>query len=103
MSFPTSLKELCTPAFVYFTLSIIVWFIVLLQNFGNDGVYTIGNFSTDVSSTVVIFVFKLLYILFWTYILNLICKDGNKGLSWFLVIFPWLLLFVVIGILMISV
>jgi hypothetical protein len=41
-------------------------------------------------------------VLFWTYILNLICKDGHVGLSWLLVLLPWILLFVMMGILMLN-
>jgi hypothetical protein len=49
-----------------------------------------------------VFIAKLIYVLFWTYILNLICKDGHVGVSWLLVLLPWLLLFVMIGLLMIN-
>ena len=101
-AFPKSLKELCTPAFVYFTISIISLVVVLLQNLGNKNSYTIGSFSCRVPDTTAIFVVKFIYVLFWTYVLNLICKDGHVGLSWLLVLLPWLLLFVIIGILMLN-
>jgi hypothetical protein len=34
--FPTNIKELCTPASIYFVISIIALAIVLLQNLGNQ-------------------------------------------------------------------
>ena len=77
-------------------------FVVLLQNLGNKNSYTIGSFSCRVPDTTAIFVVKFIYVLFWTYVLNLICKDGHVGLSWLLVLLPWLLLFVIIGILMLN-
>ena len=100
--FPKKLKELCTPAFLYFVISIIGLVLVLLQNLGNTNSYHVGSFSCRVPNTAVVFIVKLIYVLFWTYILNLICKDGHTSLSWLLVLLPWILLFVMIGILMLN-
>jgi len=100
--FPKTLKELCTPAFIYFIISIIALVLVLLQNLGNQNSYNVGSFSCRVPNTAVIFIVKLIYILFWTYVLNLICKDGHKTLSWLLVLLPWLLLFVIMGLLLLN-
>ena len=100
--FPKTLKELCTPAMLYFVISIIGLVIVLMQNLGNTNSYHVGSFSCRVPNTAAVFIVKLIYVLFWTYILNLICKDGHTSLSWLLVLLPWLLLFVMMGILMIN-
>ena len=100
MAFPTSLKDLCTPAAFYFVVSILGLILVMFQNLGNDGVYSLGSYSTRVPSTILVFIFKFIYVLFWTYILNLICKDGHKEISWFLVLLPFLLLFVILGMMM---
>ena len=101
-AFPKSLKELCTPAVIYFIISMVSLVMILLQNLGNSNSYNMGSFSCRVPNTAMIFVVKLIYVLFWTYILNLICKDGHTGLSWLLVLFPWILLFVIIGLLMLN-
>ena len=102
MAYPTSLKELCTPASLYFVISMIALVMVLFQNLGNNNSYHVGSFSCRVPSTMAVFIVKLIYVLFWTYVLNLICKDGHVGVSWLLVLLPWLLLFVMIGLLMIN-
>ncbi len=102
MAIPKSLKELCKPALVYFVISLLGLFIAVIQNLGNKKKYTLGSFSCAVSSTALIFIIKLIYILLWTWILNLICKDGYTNVSWFLVLFPFVLLFVLLGMLMIS-
>ena len=102
MAFPKTLKELCTPSAVYFIVSIVSLIMILLQNLGNSSSYHIGNFSCRVPSTILVFIIKLIYILFWTWILNLICKDGHTGISWFLVLFPFILFFVLIGMIMIN-
>jgi hypothetical protein len=101
-SFPKSLNDLCMPAFIYFIISIIVLILMFFQNLGNTNVYNVGYFSCRVPSTIILFIFKLIYVLFWTYILNLICKDGHKGLSWLLLLLPFVFLFVIIGIIMMN-
>jgi len=101
-NFPKKLKELCSPAMLYFVISIIALALVLLQNLGNSNSYHVGSFSCRVPNTALVFIVKLMYVLFWTYVLNLICKDGHTSLSWLLVLLPWILLFVMIGILMLN-
>ena len=95
-------NQLCNPAKLYFVISIIALILILLQNLGHTNSYHIGSFSCRVPSTILVFVIKLIYILFWTWVLNLICKDGHTGISWLLVLLPFILLFVVIGLLMIN-
>lgn len=101
-NFPQSLKELCSPAMLYFIISMIALMLILFQNLGNSESYNVGSFSCRVPNTAVVFIVKFIYVLFWTYILNLICKDGHTTLSWLLVLLPWILLFVMMGILMIN-
>lgn len=102
MAFPRKLKDLCTPAFLYFVVSMISLVIVFIQNIGNQNSYHIGNFSCRVPNTLFVFFIKLIYILFWTWVLNLICKDGHVGISWLLVLLPWILLFVIVGLVMLN-
>jgi hypothetical protein len=102
MAFPKSLKELCTPAFVYFVLSAIGIIASVIQNLGNTRIYKMGLFSARVPSTLLVFAVKIIYILFWTWILNLICKDGHKEIAWFLVLIPFILLFVIMGLVMVN-
>ena len=76
--------------------------LLLLQNLGNQNSYNVGSFSCRVPNTALVFIIKLIYILFWTWVLNLICKDGHTTISWLLVLLPWIMLFVMMGILMIN-
>ena len=96
MAFPRKLKELCTPAFLYFILSIFGILVSVFQNLGNKHMYTLGNFSTPVPNTLLIFIVKIVYVLFWTWILNLMCKDGHREIAWFLVLLPFVLFFILI-------
>jgi hypothetical protein len=95
------LRNLCTPAYVYLVISIIALVVMALQNIGSDHVYCLGEYSCDVYSTTLIFVIKILYVLFWTWVLNLICRAGASSIAWFLVLFPFILFFILLGIIMI--
>jgi hypothetical protein len=96
--FPKTLKELCKPALIYFIISMVALVVVMFQNLNDSTRYHIGLYSCPVSNTIAIFIVKLIYILFWTYVLNLICKDGHTILSWLLILLPFILFFIIIGI-----
>ena len=97
MTFPNKLSQLCSPSYVYFIMSVLVIVISAVQNMGNKNKYSLGVFSCRVPSCVAVFVIKIMYILFWTWILNLMCKDGHSEIAWFLVLLPFILLFVIVG------
>jgi hypothetical protein len=92
----TGLKNLCAPAGVYLILSLIALVIMVFQNIGSENIFCLGTYTCDVSSVSLIFVIKILYVLFWTWVLNLICKAGFPSVSWFLVLFPFILFFILI-------
>jgi hypothetical protein len=91
------LRNLCSPAAVYLTISVVALVIILIQSSGNANVYCVGNYSCDTSNLYVVFVLKILYVLVWTWILNLICQSGLSMVSWALVLFPFILMFILIG------
>lgn len=96
------LRNLCTPSYVYLIISIIVLIVMAFQNIGNEKTYCIGAYECDVYNTTIIFIIKIIYILFWTWILNLICRAGAPGLAWFLVLLPFILFFILLGMLLVS-
>jgi hypothetical protein len=93
------LRNLCTPSYVYLVISLILLFVMIIQNRSFSDTYCLGSYTCNVSSTMMIFVIKLLYILFWTWILNLICRAGAPTFAWFLVLLPIVLMFVLIAML----
>ena len=93
---------LCAPAHVYLVFSLVVLVIMGLQNRGSNTQYCLGNYSCAVSNTTFIFIVKLLYIAFWTWVLNLICKSGAPIVSWVLVMLPIMAMFILIGVYMIG-
>ena len=66
-----SVKSLCTPASIYFWISIIGLTIAFLTKF-------------QLSTTVI----NLFFILLWTYFLNYLCSKGYSTVSWVLVLLP---------------
>ena len=82
MNISATFKSLCLPSKVYLVLAFIGIIVSVLFP-------TISNFSL---------LFQLIhfvYIIFWTWILNLICKAGYKVISWILVLAPFVLVFLI--------
>ena len=91
------LRNLCTPSYIYLVVSVIALVVMMYQNMGNVDKYCLGSYSCNVSSTAMIFIIKAVYILFWTWVLNLICKAGATGVAWFVLLLPLILLFVLLA------
>ena len=96
------LYKLCTPAQVYLVISMITLIVIALQNLGNPNSYCVGRYTCNVSSISILYSLKILYVLFWTWILNIICKEGYTSVSWFLVILPFLLMFIFIALMFVN-
>ncbi len=96
------IKNLCTPAYIYLVISVIALVVIMFQNGGNTDLYCIGSFECPVPSTTLVFIFKFLYVAFWTFVLDSICKAGHKRVSWFLVLLPFVLFFVLLGAMMVN-
>lgn len=89
MDLSKTIKSLCTPAYVYFILSSIS---VLVY------VYYMSKNDMNNDHTMSGLVFNVIYYLFWTWVLNLICnstflknkvgKNTGQVISWLLVLFP---------------
>ena len=96
MAFPRKIRDLCAPSMLYFIISIISLIVAILMNLGHNNKLVLGNYSMNVVNTTLIFVIKLIFILFWTWILNLICRDGYEIISWILVFLPFIAIFLCI-------
>jgi len=92
----STLNNLCAPAYIYFIISVI--FLILGVIFVNNGSVDTGIYCLDENCTkpgvAFIIVLKFVFILFWTWILNFICKSGYPGVSWFLLLLPYILLII---------
>jgi len=91
-------RALCTPAQIYFALSVLSILALLMQNMEDSKRYCVGSYSAKIPHhNMLFFVVKVVYVLVWTYLLQLLCKHGHKNISWFLVLLPFIGFFVLIG------
>ena len=72
------LKKLCTPAKIYFVLSVLSCVVALFQ-----GV----KFMTVGINLIIAFI--------WTALLSWFCKNGFSNFSWFLVLLPYVMMVLV--------
>jgi hypothetical protein len=88
------INKLCKPAYVYLVLSVLAMVILMFQNMGNTKSYCVGTFfECPVPNTGMVFLGKGLYIAFWAWFLNVLCRAGYKTLSWILVLAPFVMFF----------
>ena len=90
------LQKLCIPSSVYFIISVLSLLIIGFQNLNNTNKYCLGSYTCEVSSTLLVFAVKLIWVVFWTWVLNLICKSGHTNISWFLLLLPYISLFLIL-------
>ena len=95
-------RNLCAPAVFYLVVAFFALLMVIFQNVGNSNMLSIGNYNSRVPNTALIITIKVICILFWTWILDLICKAGYKWVSWFLVLLPFIMVFFMMWVVMSS-
>lgn len=96
--------KLCSPSKLYLAISLVSVLVILFQNLYDTGKYCLGTFSCSLHfPNIFMFVFKLVYIVVFTIILDGLCKTNYTNLAWGLVLLPYLLMFVLLGIIMLSV
>ena len=91
MKFVDTVKKLCSPAYLYLAISTIALVVLMFQNAGNMDRYCVGSYECIVSSTPLLFLGKIIYVVIWTVILDSLCKNGFKNLSWFLLLLPFII------------
>ena len=102
MDLVKSVKKLCMPSYIYLVISAISMAVLVFQNYTNTNTFCVGDFECSVPNTMTILLAEGIYILFWTFILDILCKAGYERMSWFLVLLPFLLFFIMIGLLMLN-
>ena len=91
-------NKICTPAQLYLAISLVAVISILIQNCEDNTVYRVGDMVVKTPChNLAFFAVKVLYIILWTWLLNLLCKKGFRGISWLLVLLPIVGMFVMIG------
>jgi hypothetical protein len=85
------LRKMCTPATIYFVISLIFLILIGVSNLKETDRLCVGDYSCYVGNNTLVFLLNAIYILFWTFILDLMCKNGYSSLSWFVLLLPFLL------------
>jgi uncharacterized protein YacL len=90
-------NNICTPAQLYLAISLVAIISILIQNCEDNTVYRVGDMVVKTPChNLAFFAIKILYVFLWTWLLNLLCKNGFSGLSWLLVLIPFIGMFVLI-------
>jgi len=94
MKLMKSVNALCPPAYLYLAVSVVVMIILIVQNLMKSNIkkFCLGSFSCNVPNVLLVLAIKFLFIVFWTIVLDALCKYGLTNLSWLLVLFPYILL-----------
>ena len=87
-------EELCSPALLNLVLSILGYLGLIYQNLTTKS-YCVGNYECDTVTKPLAFIIKFIYIIVWTWILNILCNRGYIKIAWFLVLFPFIFLILV--------
>jgi hypothetical protein len=96
------LRNMCTPATLYFVISLVGLIILGLSNLENNDKLCIGDYNCFVGNNTTVFIVNAIYILFWTFILDIMCKAGYSSLSWFVFLLPFIIMFVTFALMMVK-
>ena len=97
--------DYCTPARIYLGISVVALVIIVVQNVlnSNSNELCIGVHKCTMSHKIFVLIFKVIYMLFWAWFLNFLCRKGLKKLAWFILLIPFLLIAVLIGGMMLAI
>lgn len=94
--------KLCTPAQIYLIVSFIL---MVLSYFGLNAIsqqitlnQSNSSFLQSLNFTYqkdarTSYVVQSVFIVLWTWVLSYLCNKGFSNLSWFLILLPWILMF----------
>ena len=90
------IRALCTPALVFFVISVISLLLMIFDNIENTHSYCFGNVSCNVANTSMVFIVKIVFIVVWTWFLDILCSRGYERVSWFIVLLPYIFMFMIL-------
>jgi hypothetical protein len=71
--------DMCTPAKIYFIISVIAILMMIVAT----------KYTKIIDVAMIIG--KIIMVIFWTFILTLLCSNGYSSLAWFLVLLPFII------------
>lgn len=83
------LYPLCIPSLVYLIISFIFISLIYYQNRYFPNVYCVGN-GCQTENLISIYTLKILFVIFWAWILNILCAAGFSVVSWLVIWIPFI-------------
>jgi len=94
-----AINKLCAPSKIYFFLAIILLFLSFVNDMRNKDKDKVCLGKLSCKNKPLYYFINVLFIVFWSWVLNKLCSYGWVKLSWFLLVFPFvclaILLFIV--------
>ena len=89
-----AVMKLCAPSKIYFFMAVILLFLSFVNDLQNKDKDKVCLGKLKCKNKLLYYLLNVLFILFWTWILNKLCISGWVKLSWFLLVFPFFILVV---------
>ena len=86
--------KLCAPSKIYFFMAIILLFLSFVSDMKNKDKNKVCLGKLHCENKPLYYFMNVLFILFWTWVLNKLCNTGWIKLSWFLLLFPFFMLII---------
>ena len=96
MVYKFNIKKLCAPALIHLVISLVGLIVLLTASKDVNNMICVNNVKCNVGNKTLFFTVEGLLILFWTFVLDLLCKSGYKLLSWILILLPFILFFIIV-------
>lgn len=92
MNISRTYNSLCKPAQFYLIISMVGYVFMIFQNLNSKSTFTLGTYQCSHENPSYILLVNAIYIMVWTWVLNMICKI-NPNISWVIVLLPFVILF----------
>ena len=87
-----AVMKLCAPSKIYFFMAIILLFLSFVNDMKNKDKDKVCLGKLKCKNKPLYYFLNVLFILVWTWVLNKLCTAGWVKLSWFLLLFPFIML-----------
>lgn len=84
----TIFNKLCSPSLLFLVVSIVILVISFFQNISFRSSLSLGKVKNEIHMTAFVYLFVGIAIIFWTFLIDKMCKLGYKQVSWGLFVVP---------------
>lgn len=82
------LTKLCSPSLLFLVVSIVILLISFFQNISFRSSLSLGKVKNEIHMTAFVYVLVGVAIIFWTFLIDKMCKLGYSKVSWGLFVVP---------------